>query len=86
MRSFKTVLLSMQNAWKTRRDDVAQQAAEMSAAMRRFLEERGEPADHVAPVASVEQSKRSLMDRFDAEWGGFEDALLAQQDRQSLLA
>ena len=69
--SFKTVLLSMQNAWQTRRDDVEKQAAEMSDAMQRFLEERGEPADHVAPVEAVEQSKRALMGRFDADWGGF---------------
>ncbi|MDA8020651.1 MAG: thioredoxin domain-containing protein [Thermoanaerobaculia bacterium] len=72
--SFKTVLLSMQNAWQTRRDDVEQQATEMAGAMQRFLEERGEPADHVASVDSVERSKRALIARFDAEWGGFGDA------------
>ncbi|MEL7058779.1 MAG: thioredoxin domain-containing protein [Acidobacteriota bacterium] len=69
--SFKTVLLSMDLAWRTRRDEVEQQASDLADAMRRMLEERGAPSDHVAAADAAERAKRSLMARFDAEHGGF---------------
>ncbi|MEM9595925.1 MAG: thioredoxin domain-containing protein [Acidobacteriota bacterium] len=69
--SFKTVLLSMQNAWETRRGEVEEQGREMASAMRRMLEERGKPLDHVAPADITKASVRSLVDRYDASHGGF---------------
>ncbi|MEM9557735.1 MAG: thioredoxin domain-containing protein [Acidobacteriota bacterium] len=69
--SFKTVLLSMKNAWDTRRDDVETQAGELAEAMQRMLEERGEPSPQVAAPVVAEESKRGLAGRFDAEYGGF---------------
>ena len=71
MPGFPTVLRSMAEAWKSRRDDVDAQARELEGAMRRFLEERGAPAE-AAPEASVaERSLAALEGRFDAAWGGF---------------
>ena len=72
--SFKTVLLSMQNAWQERREDVEQQAAEMAEAMRQMLEERGAPAETVAPASVLPKAKESLIRRFDEQYGGFGSA------------
>jgi uncharacterized protein YyaL (SSP411 family) len=72
--SFKTVLLSMHRAWLDRRAEVEEQATELADAMRRYLEERGEPAPQVADPQVVESSRSVLMGRFDAELGGFGEA------------
>ena len=71
MPGFPTVLRSMAEAWKSRRDDVHAQARELEAAMRRFLEERGAPAEAAPPASVAERSLESLGGRFDAAWGGF---------------
>ncbi len=71
MPGFSTVLKSMAEAWKSRRDDVHAQARELEGAMRRFLEERGAPAEAAPPAAVAERSLESLSSRFDAAWGGF---------------
>ncbi|MEM8932457.1 MAG: DUF255 domain-containing protein [Acidobacteriota bacterium] len=69
--SFRNVVQSMIHAWTERRDDVEAQAGELADAMRRMLEERAEPADAPASAATAEASKRALLDRYDAEHGGF---------------
>ncbi len=74
MPGFPTVLHSMAEAWKSRRDDVHAQAKELEGAMRRFLEERGAPAAAPPPAAVAERSLEALAGRFDASWGGFGDA------------
>ncbi|MCG8459112.1 MAG: thioredoxin domain-containing protein, partial [Holophagales bacterium] len=71
--SFKTVLLSMHHAWTERRDDVRAQAEELSKAMERMLEERGEPVERVPPPEVANRSVRTLIQRYDAEHGGFGD-------------
>ncbi len=71
MPGFPTVLRSMAEAWKSRRDDVEAQAKELEGAMRRFLEERGAPAAAAPPAAVAERSLEALEARFDAAWGGF---------------
>ena len=68
---FRTVLVSMKEAWEKRRDEVYEQAEELAQAMRGFLEERGRPAAEVPPAAVVLQSFKSLVARFDEEHGGF---------------
>ncbi|MEM6795573.1 MAG: thioredoxin domain-containing protein, partial [Acidobacteriota bacterium] len=73
--SFRTVLLSMHNAWTTRREDVMTQAAEMAKAMGQMLEERGTPREEPALSEEVvEAAKAGLVERFDAAWGGFGNA------------
>ena len=74
MPSFRQVLESMAEAWRGRRDDVQAQARELEGAMRRFLEERGEPAAAPPPASVAERSLDALAGRFDARWGGFGDA------------
>ena len=71
MPSFSNVLRSMADAWENRRSDVAAQAAELEAAMRRFLEERGAPAEQPPPPSVAARSLDALVGRYDAEWGGF---------------
>ncbi|MEO1368272.1 MAG: thioredoxin domain-containing protein, partial [Acidobacteriota bacterium] len=69
--SFRTVLRSMQHAWRERRGDVEEQAAELERAMRDMLEERGRPTPEVPGAAVVATSMAGLGERFDAEHGGF---------------
>ncbi|MEE8526435.1 MAG: DUF255 domain-containing protein, partial [Thermoanaerobaculia bacterium] len=71
---FRTVIDSMAQAWRDRRSDVEEQAAELAQAMRRYLEERGAPASAPPPAAVAAGSLASLEKRFDARWGGFGDA------------
>ncbi|MEM7349445.1 MAG: DUF255 domain-containing protein [Acidobacteriota bacterium] len=72
--SFRQVLESMANAWHNRRDDVQTQASELEDAMRRFLEERGAPAENPPSAEAAERSLTGLAERFDATWGGFGEA------------
>ena len=74
MPGFPTVVRSMAEAWKSRRDDVHAQARELEGAMRRFLEERGTPSSSVPAAAVAERSFEALSGRFDATWGGFGEA------------
>jgi uncharacterized protein YyaL (SSP411 family) len=69
--SFRTVLLSMKEAWERRRDEVYEQAEELAQAMRGYLEERGRPAANVPPAELAAASMGTLAARFDARHGGF---------------
>ncbi|HWN41031.1 MAG TPA: DUF255 domain-containing protein [Thermoanaerobaculia bacterium] len=68
---FGSVLVSLAEAWKTRRTDVGEQAEEMAGAMRRFLEERAHPAAEPPGLEVAHRALDSLTRRFDREWGGF---------------
>jgi uncharacterized protein YyaL (SSP411 family) len=68
---FAGVLADLAAAWRDRRPEVEEQAAEMARAMGRFLEERSRPAGDAAPAEAARHAYASLARRFDAEWGGF---------------
>jgi uncharacterized protein YyaL (SSP411 family) len=68
---FAHVLEDLAGAWKLRRADVEQQAAEMAQAMRHFLEERARPAAEPPGPGACWRSVDSLARRFDRQWGGF---------------
>ncbi|HEX7181670.1 MAG TPA: thioredoxin domain-containing protein [Thermoanaerobaculia bacterium] len=68
---FGSVLEGLAEAWRTRRKDVEEQAEEMEKAMRRFLEERAQPAAAPPNREVAERALDSLARRFDREWGGF---------------
>ncbi|HVS01228.1 MAG TPA: thioredoxin domain-containing protein, partial [Thermoanaerobaculia bacterium] len=71
MTSFPAILEGVHEAWQVRRDEVRRQAEEVASAMRRYLEQRFEPAERVAGRDGVAEAVRSLEQRFDAAWGGF---------------
>jgi uncharacterized protein len=68
---FPHVLEDLAGAWKQRRADVEQQAAEMAQAMRHFLEARARPAAEPPGAGACWRSVDSLARRFDRQWGGF---------------
>jgi uncharacterized protein YyaL (SSP411 family) len=68
---FRHVLEDLAEAWKQRRAEVEEQAAEMARAMRRFLEERARPAAEPAGPGACWRGVDALARRFDREWGGF---------------
>jgi uncharacterized protein len=68
---FPTLLRDLAAAWHERRDEVEQQAEELTRAMRRYVEERARPGDAPPPDAVFTASLDGLARRFDAEWGGF---------------
>ena len=79
---FRTVVESMVHAWRHRRDEVAAQAAELEPVIRRYLEDRGQPAEAVPGREVVEQALAGLEDRFDPEHGGFGSGAAAPGERQ----
>jgi uncharacterized protein len=72
--SFRTVLLSMHEAWVKRRAEVDEQAEELAVAMRDMLEERGRPTAEVAGPEAFARSLAALERRFDPQNGGFGSA------------
>lgn len=68
---FAAVLGGLADAWVNRRADVEAQAEEMAEAMRRFLEERSQPAAAPPGADAAERALALLGRRFDREWGGF---------------
>ncbi|HVR11373.1 MAG TPA: DUF255 domain-containing protein [Thermoanaerobaculia bacterium] len=71
---FRHVLEDLAQAWKERRTDVEEQAAEMAKAMRHFLEERSRPGAEPPGPGTCWRGVDSLARRFDREWGGFGSA------------
>ena len=71
---FPRVLRSLAEAWKSRKDEVAEQAAGLSGAMRKYLEERAEVGTEPPLPAVAERSFELLERRFDSRWGGFGSA------------
>jgi uncharacterized protein YyaL (SSP411 family) len=68
---FGTVLGAVAEAWRSKRAELEEHAAELTVAMRHFLEERGEPSAEAPGKEATEASFASLRRRFDATWGGF---------------
>jgi uncharacterized protein YyaL (SSP411 family) len=74
MPSFQTVLRSMADAWKNRREDVEAQGESVSQAIRHHLEDRPDPADEIPDLDVVDRSHTALRRTYDPEWGGFGSA------------
>jgi uncharacterized protein YyaL (SSP411 family) len=68
---FRHILEDLAEAWKQRRAEVEEQAAEMARAMRHFLEERARPAAEPAGPGACWRGVDSLARRCDRQWGGF---------------
>jgi len=68
---FRSVLEDLAAAWRTRRRDVEEQSEELARAMRRYLEEKAQPAPEPPAGALALRGIDSLARRFDAQWGGF---------------
>ena len=68
---FRRVLEDLAAAWRTRRQEVEEQAEEMARAMRRYLEERAQPSPEPPSGAVALRALDSLARRFDREWAGF---------------
>jgi uncharacterized protein YyaL (SSP411 family) len=71
---FPALLAAVAEAWRSRRGELEEQAEEVAAALRRYLEERGEPGAGVPPPEVAERSLAALGRRFDRRWGGFGSA------------
>jgi uncharacterized protein YyaL (SSP411 family) len=71
---FPALLAAVAEAWRSRRGELEEQAEEVAAALRRYLEERGEPGAGVPPAEVAERSLAALGRRFDRQWGGFGSA------------
>jgi len=74
MPAFTKVLRGLAEAWEGRRDDVLQQAAATCETMRKFIEERGQPAADVPDPEIVERALEGLTERYDVVAGGFSPA------------
>ncbi len=68
---FARVLEDLAEAFRSRRPDVEEQAAEMTRAMRHYLEERSHPAPEPPSGAVAARAVESLARRFDPHLGGF---------------
>ncbi|HEX4964844.1 MAG TPA: DUF255 domain-containing protein [Thermoanaerobaculia bacterium] len=68
---FARVLADLAEAFRSRRKDVEEQAAEMARAMRHYLEERTHPAPEPPSGAVALRALESLVRRFDSQHGGF---------------
>ena len=71
---FPTVLTSLSDAWRDRKEEVKEQAASLAAAIRRYLGERGEPLPTPPQPELAERSYLALERRFDSRYGGFGQA------------
>jgi hypothetical protein len=69
--SFSRMATSMAEAWRSRRGDVEEQAADLVRAMRDYLEDRGETAAAPPAPAAADRALASLAAVYDREWGGF---------------
>ncbi len=68
---FVTVLNSLDEAWRSRRQDVEEQARSVADAMHRYLaDQRGAPAGLVGEVP-IGRAVSDLEHHFDSRWGGF---------------
>jgi uncharacterized protein YyaL (SSP411 family) len=72
--SFRTVLSSMADAWRTRRKDIEDQAESVSQAIRHHLGDRPPPSPDLPNLNVAHRSLTALTRGFDPEWGGFGSA------------
>ncbi len=68
---FASLLGDLEEAWEKRRTEVLGQAEELTAAMRRYVEERAQPGEAPPPADVFERALAGLGKRFDSEWAGF---------------
>ena len=68
---FATVLDSLAEAWKTRRQEVEEQAASVAEAMHRYLVDQGVASRELSAAPPVAAVLRDLEHQFDRRWGGF---------------
>ena len=68
---FPSLLADLATAWRERRDEVEQQAEELTGAMRRYVEERAQPGSEPPPASLFSAALDGLARRFDGEWAGF---------------
>jgi len=68
---FPSVLRSLAHAWNERRPEVETQAAELSAAIGRHLEEIAPVPGPLPGAELAERALAGLRQRFDPTWGGF---------------
>jgi len=68
---FSRILSGIADAWVNRREEILQQAEQLSEAMARHLERRLEPSAELPPGDVVTRSVSSLSERYDRAWGGF---------------
>jgi hypothetical protein len=67
MPSFRQILEAVVVAWDTKRDEITEQAARLTAAIN-----AGIPSGQAPPTdLTVERALANLVETFDAEWGGF---------------
>ncbi|HEX2164451.1 MAG TPA: DUF255 domain-containing protein [Thermoanaerobaculia bacterium] len=71
---FPNLLRGLAAAWRDRRDEVTHQAEELTAALRRYLEERVRPGETPPGPEVVAPCLDALARRFDHENGGFSAA------------
>ncbi|MEI6637774.1 MAG: DUF255 domain-containing protein, partial [Planctomycetota bacterium] len=72
MPGFPQVLAAVRDAWRSRREAVVKQAAELTRAIQGSIEV---PAGGAAPTAALLESAAATLARsYDAEYGGFGDA------------
>ena len=84
---FKDVLLKLANLWNTRRQDVEEQADELSVAIRRAGVVQTAMAGHPLNQQLIEQAVLEVTQSFDATQGGFGNApKFPPHDRLLLLA
>jgi len=70
---FPRVLAAIREAWHERRDEVLEQAHNVTDAIRQHLG-AAVPVDRLETGALVASTREALLRRFDAEWGGFGSA------------
>ncbi|HEX9067820.1 MAG TPA: thioredoxin domain-containing protein, partial [Ktedonobacterales bacterium] len=77
MPSFRQVLLAIAEAWRTRREEIERQAAELAGALSQTARsglrkpENFLPQTARVPVATLAQATEALLDRMDPVLGGF---------------
>ncbi len=67
--SFEQVLVAVSNAYRERRNDVAEQAAVLVDAVRRSSDTQ--PSTDPLTASLLSEAVRGFRDQFDPEWGGF---------------
>jgi len=68
---FVTVLDSLAEAWRSRRQDIEEQAESVAEAMQRYLASQGGPPVGSSEPPPIGRVLRDLESHFDSRWGGF---------------
>jgi len=76
MPSFKRVLLSLSETWRTKRDEINESAKEISEHLHSFEKAVGQPglkikAEHEKLADNIAAAAKKFVTLFDNQWGGF---------------